>query len=201
MKKTRGKWFLLHKFEIVIAVIFAALGFVTGLATRYDLQFNFRFDDKIDAIELLSLAATIVLAWLVASVLDKQKEADKSAKEIILKRAEELHSLVVQSASRVAADNLTYSEAANITKRIDVAVRRLWPMLENAEVNYDDGVKAAFSKHIDELEGLLTEINQPELTVENNIIHFSRDRSVAVEAAFDELRDRISTLELTIIRG
>src|SRR5688500_13151383 len=124
-KRHKGNWLQARKFEIAIALICAAVGFVAGLATRYDLQLGFQFDDKIDAVGLLTLICTIVLAWVVATVIDKQREAEKSAKEILIKRVEEFYSFVVNSASRTTSGSLAYSEAAYITKRIDVTASRI----------------------------------------------------------------------------
>lgn len=200
-RNKRGNWFQARKFEIAIAFIFVALGFVVGLATRYELQLGFQFDDKIDAVELLTLVCTLILAWLVATVIDKQKEAEKSAKEILIKRVEEFHSFVVNSASRSASGSLAYSEAAHITKRIDVTVQRLLAMLESLDIDYDPTLKKSLAEQAERLDDVLTVIEAPELMVENNIIRFNEDRALAVETAFDALRDQITTLEIDIFRG
>jgi hypothetical protein len=202
MKKSgKGKWSRARKFEVVIALIAAALGFVAGFATRYELNFHIQFDDKINPVELLSLACTIVLAWIVASVLDKQKEAEKSSREILLKRTEEFASFVVRSASRAASENFSYPEAASITKRIDVKLNRLWQVLESVEISYDRAMKASMVKQIDKMDELLTDIQPPALVVRNDLIRFSPERSVQVETAFDDLLDMITSLQLAVIRG
>lgn len=201
MKKSKGNWFRARKFEITIAFIFAVLGFITGLATRYDLQLGFQFDDKIDPVELLTLVATIILAWLVATVIDKQKEVEKSAKEILIKRAEEFHSFIVDSASRATSGSFAYSEAAYITKRVDVTARRLFAMLKTVDIEYDRTLKESLAEQTEKLYDLLTDIEAPELVVANDIIHFNEDRALAVETAFDTLRDQITTLEINIFSG
>ena len=208
MRRKIRKWLSAHKFEAAVACIFGAIGFVVGLGVRSDLDLDLRLDNTIDPVALLSLGCTVVLVWVVASILDKEKEAEKSAKEILLKRAEELYSLVSQSATSARAGTLSYRQSAHLIKRLEMTINRLWRLLLSAGVTCDTAVKESLLTHMEALDVLLTDspaqaasTKVVPLKVENDILQFSADHAVKVEAAFADLRDKLTELEFAIING
>jgi len=209
MRKSLRRWLHTHKAEVAITLISAFIGFVGGLGVRFDLNLNFQFDDKIDPVEFLSLVCTIILALVVVFVLDRQKDAEKSAKVVLLKRVEELHALVSENAASARGGRLPYTQAAAMLKRVELTVNRLWRLLEGAEVTCDPEVRLSILRQLEVMDPLLTDTptaapflgNLPALRVENGILLFNEQRSNEVETAFEDLRDKLTTLDFAIING
>ena len=209
MRRNLRRWFRARKAGIVVAVIFAAIGYVAGLGTRLDLNPNFQFDDKIDPVALLSLAVTVILVLVIASILDRQREAEKSAKVILLKRAEELHTLVAESAAAARSGGLLYTDAAAMLKRVELTINRLSRLMEGIAITFDPEVSLSILKHIEGMDALLTDTptiypdsgQLPALRVENGTLLFDEQRAREVDAAFEDLRDKLTELEFAIING
>jgi hypothetical protein len=209
MKKSARSWLQLHRVEIALAIVFGLIGFLAGLGTRFDLQWQTRFDDEINAVQLLQLVVTVILAWLVTSILDKQKQAEKSAKEILLKRAEELHTFVTESAAKSSSGDFLYAEAAATTKRVSVATDRICRLLEANKIACDAAIRAGIVSQVDKLWELMTntpvsdhnDTRQPAVRVEEGRLYFQPERALEIENAFEELKHSIMSLELAIINS
>ncbi len=209
MKKSGRHWFKAHRIEISVAVIFCLIGFIVGVATRYDLQWGTRFDEEINSVQLLQLICTVILAWLVTTVLDKQKQAEKTVKEIILKRAEELHSFVHDTAIKFSSGEFLYTDAASAAKRINVATDRICKLLEANKITCDAQIKTNIVAQADKMLDLMTNtpVHDPKATappvveVKNGKLHFREDRALEIENAFEDLKHHIMSLQLSIINS
>lgn len=209
MRRNLRGWFQAHKAGVAVAVIFAAIGFVAGLGVRSDLSPNLQFDNKVDPVGLLSLTCTVILAWVVASILDREREAEKSAKVILLKRTEELHAFVNENATAARSGRLHYNQAAAMIKRVELTINRLWNLLEGAHVTCDPQMRLSILAHVEAMDVLLTDTptvapftgQVPPLRVENGMLLFNEQRALEVDVAFEDLRDRLTELQFAIING
>lgn len=202
-------WIYAHRIEIALSAIFCFIGFIAGIATRWDLQWQISFDNKINPVELLSLASTVILVWVIASVLDKQKQAEASAKATLLKRVEDLHTFVHETAIKSASGNFLFTDAAYAPKRVTVTTERLCRLLESNQIYCDEKIKSDILVQAERMLDLMTSYRvqksddnaQLPVRVENDKVIFSDERALEIETAFDELKHRITLLELAIINA
>lgn len=206
--RTKRSRLQIHKFEILIAALCAAIGFLVGLGTQFKLDFHLQFDDKIDPVALLSLVVTVILAWIIARVLDREREAERSAKQILLQRAEELQTLVAQKSTDARNGSLSFSHAVAMLRRIEITINHLWVLLEGAGVKCDVSVRDAIVNQVETMDQLLTDtphasaiLARADLWLENGVLRFSDERALQVETAFEDLRDNLTQLEFAIING
>src|SRR5215217_609896 len=105
---------LLH---IAFAIIFLLIGFFTGLFTNYHLGFKFQFRDTIEPAAFLSVVCTLILAWIVSTVWNRQQHAETSSKEVLIKRLEELHTFNSELAVQATSNEFFYTDATSGIKR------------------------------------------------------------------------------------
>jgi hypothetical protein len=199
-------WLHVHRTEIALSGVFCLIGIVIGVAIHPSLPLEFRFDDKIDAVALLSLIVTIIIAWIITSVFEKKKQADLAGKEIVLKRVEVLYNFVAQTSSLTNSSTILYTEAASAIKNIEVSIKRICSLLERTGLSCDETIKAQILGCASALLDLMT--NTPVVdnssttpsavqVVEGKLL-FSRERALEIQNTFEELEYNILILSVSI---
>jgi Na+-transporting NADH:ubiquinone oxidoreductase subunit NqrC len=209
MKKSSRSWLTIHRVEVAVAIVFCLIGFVLGVGARYDLQLQTRFDDKINAVDLLTLICTVIIAWVVTSILDRQKQAEKTAKDTLLKRAEELHNFILETAIKSTSANFLYTDAASAAKRVVVTTDRICKLLESNQISCDTQIKTDINNHVDKLLDLMTntpvqdstDTSQQAVEVKDGKLSFSSERALEIENTFEDLKHSVMVLELAIINS
>jgi hypothetical protein len=202
---TKQKWLKKNKIPIVISIVFLVMGLVAGLATHPYLPFSVRFDEKINGVELLGIFCTVMLVWIVTSTLDKRKNTEQNAKALVVKRVEEAYELSLKMNERVISGNLPFIDVTASLKRISLTFKNAHQSLNDEELIVDSKHKERIDSQMTILNDLMTNTpvdrqNGPDcpLKIENDILTFSDARLKEITAAFDTLRDQITTFQLAI---
>ena len=93
----------------ILDLCFLLTGFIIGKSISAIPYFN--ISKEIDVIAILSIFATIFIAYLVYNFLDKNKEDRVREKELILKRVEEIYNFTHNFYLDTLDSNVKYSKA------------------------------------------------------------------------------------------
>jgi uncharacterized transporter YbjL len=100
-----------------------SVGIVTGKLFNFSY---FKIDEKLNLVNILSIAATIFSAWYLANILDREKQRSKSEKELILGRISDLNKLLDNSLEKVEQGEIEYVEAASVFKRLNTTIENIY---------------------------------------------------------------------------
>jgi hypothetical protein len=208
MNVSSKNWVIHHRIEIALAVLFCLLGFIFGIALQPALPFRVSFDDKINPVELLSLFVTIVLVWIISSVLEKKKQAEIAGKEILLKRVELLLAFVLETAQQSTSGSFLYAGAASAIKKIELSTSRICKLMESNNLSCDEQIRSNILNQTERLVELLTNTpvhdsssESPQaVKVQEGKLIFSAERALDIQNAFYDLEDNILILEIAITR-
>jgi hypothetical protein len=208
MQKRRSKILKTQGLEIAFGVVLLLIGFFLGLFTNYRLDFRFQFRPTVDAAAVLSILCTVVLAWIVGIIWNRQQYAENTSKEVLIKRLEELQVFISELAEAADGDSFYWTDATSAIKRIRTSVLSVCGHVEDIQLTLESHIRRDVETRIEKLDDLMT--NTPAyrpadkihpVTVEANKITFSKERKLEIAVAFDELRHAITSLELAINRG
>ncbi|HLM57969.1 MAG TPA: hypothetical protein VK422_17825 [Pyrinomonadaceae bacterium] len=204
----KSAWLRKHRLEAGLAVIFLLIGFLMGLASRFTLPFQLQFEDKVNAVDILSIICTVILAWIVATVLDKQKHAENTSKEIIVRRLEELYAFISDTAARSTSTDFPLTSATSSTKRINVTLSSVYSLLESIGSPVNDDLKKEIENQVIKLNELMTSSPvddgtgvQPAVKVDKGMLYFNPERKLEIEAGFESLKNHIISLEIEVNRA
>jgi hypothetical protein len=208
MKNAVKGWLRAHRVEIAIAIVFGLIGFVIGLGTRFDLKLNARFDDDINAVQLLTLICTIILALAVSAILEKQKHADKTVKDVLLKRIEEIYSFAQETALKANKEFL-YTDAASAAKRLSVSITRVFSLLKGNNIAFREQLRDEPLIHVEKILDLMTDTpihdaddsSKRAVKVKDSKLAFSAERASEIDNAFEDLKQSLMMIELHIIQA
>jgi hypothetical protein len=209
MTKSKNNTPRVGRLQIAFGVILLLTGFFGGLFTNYHLNFKFQFRDTIEPANFLSVICTVILAWMVGIIWNRQQYAEHTSKEVLTKRLEELQTFSSEFAIRAAGEKFMWTDATSAIKRMRTSLNSVCRLAEDIELVVETRFKADVENRIENLDDLIT--NTPAywpttkkvapVTVSENRIVFSRERALEVAVAFDDLRHAITSLELAINRG
>jgi hypothetical protein len=166
--------------------------------------------DTIGAIiSLISLSVTLAVAYWVASILESKKEANRAEKDLIIRRIDDVYSLIEETSTKVAVQQLDLTIAVANIKRISVNINSVITAVGNTEIIIESIHKDGIVEAIGTLKDLLT--NTPPirdehladlpLEIREGIIHMSTDRRLQIDTEFDKIKRLIFNLELAINKG
>lgn len=206
MKKKVSNWVRQNTLPLALSVIFLAVGTLLGLGINYQLDFGFRFDDKINPTDLLQVFVGVILVWVIASSLEKKKLAERNSKEILQRRVRELHTLVDQFSEHKFNDNYAYVDATSALKRIETGLESIRRLIEATGLIFPDSLLDDVNNSSTQLDGLLTNTPlrdqeddaQAELTLAGGICTFGDDLLTRLNESFDQLKHALLELEIRI---
>ncbi|HEX8266443.1 MAG TPA: hypothetical protein VF596_13650 [Pyrinomonadaceae bacterium] len=205
MRKKALKWTKRNKLSVGLATIFFLVGYLAGFGTQFGLSFKLQFDEKINTADFLSIVCNIILVWIVATILDKEKQTEQNAKDILLRRVEELYNFTITVSDKSTSGNFLYTEATSSTKKINLITTSVYEQLNSNNLTVDEKFKKDISEQVDKLNNLMTNTpvngstdSNPPVKAENNKLFYNEIRSLEIDSGFDKLRELITSLELAI---
>src|SRR5258706_6320244 len=106
--------------KIAIYSAFLSTGFVVGKI--FSVSY-FSIDTKINIIDVLSILTTLFAAYVLSTVIDKEKEDHRTEKDLILKRIEDIYQLIEDTNLKLTASTVPYQVAASKIKRIYISLK------------------------------------------------------------------------------
>lgn len=206
MRKKISEWIKKSKWSIGLAVVFLFLGFVLGVGFNFYKDFTIQFDDKIDPTNLLEIFVNVILVWIIANILDKEKQTERTSKDIIQTRVNELYSFVNDFSEKSFNDNYNYTDATSALKRLNTGIITIEKLIATTKLNISTELLAPVKASYEKLDNLLTNIpvrdeadtSEPDLKVKDNICTFGKNRLNLIHTEFDKIKDELLTLEVNI---
>ena len=186
---------------IVICIITFFLGiFVANIKS---LQY-FVIDEKIDVVEAAAIIGAFIVAYYVGAILDKRNQGDKTQKDLILTRTEDVFRIIEEFMARVNTGSVQLQEATSVFKRINVSISRINEALTYVALPCDEALNTSIVNDTRALKDLLTDTPiagntaNPPLVVQNGIIQISPSRLIEIESKFDSLKRNVLFFQLFI---
>lgn len=201
----KEQWIRKNKIPIVISLIVFISGIALGMAARPFAPFSIQLDDKINAVELFGILCTVALVWIVTSTLDRKKNVEQNAKALISRRVEEMYELSLRLHERAVAGEIPLVDVTSSLKRMTLTLGSVETALVNCSMTVDSKHKEDIDILIGKLNDLMTNTpidrhNGPDcpMTIADGKLTFAHSRCLEITAAFDSLREQITTFQLAI---
>lgn len=192
--------------RVIICLCLVSLGIVIGKFVN--ILPHFKVDETVNLVDVLSIIATLFLAWYVSKILDKEQQDSRGEKDLILKRIEDIYQLIDESHRKVIFTKVAYQEAASYCKRINLSLKTIFTVIECIEFSIDADLKGKLQANSKKLRDLLTntpplanpsqQLSTPPITVTGGILHLSENRVLEVENEYDNLKNNVLLLEISI---
>jgi hypothetical protein len=190
MKKKRNK--RLIDFAVYAALIL--IGFILG--KLFNIWY-FTIDEKINLVDLLSIIVTVTAAFIVAKVLDKEKQDRRTEKDLILKRVEDIYQHIETCQPKLTASSVPYQFAASQIKGIYTYLNTANKIISNTEIQITEDHKSKIVSNLRKIKDLLTSGNN----VSSGAIQLTQSRVIEIEAEFVKLKDSVLFFQIDINNG
>lgn len=191
--------------KIIIGVLLLLLGVVIGKFINFP---HFVISKDIDLVNILSIIVTIGLAVAITTFFDKRKSDYRTEKDLIIKRVDDIYNICSILQTEAISGNIEYTEAAYSIKRINVAIKSVYGLINMSNFNVEDETKTNFKTSISELKDILTntpmisekevKLSEIPISVKNGVIHFNRERISQIEMKFDKLKNLLLEWQIKI---
>jgi hypothetical protein len=198
---TKRPWLILS----ICALFFLALGILIEICVKDWPLIKLKPEvDVFAAIStLISVAVTLLVAYWVTTVLEKRNSDDRTEKDIIIKHFELIYSIIELTRSKIQAGSINYTLVASSSKRIYMNVSDILKVLDETLPDLKDTHESEIKTHLAEFKRLTTDTssNNTEIRVENDIVYFTSNQQILVDAELDKIRSALFKLELQINKG
>jgi Ca2+/Na+ antiporter len=167
-----------------------------------------KLDQNVNLVDLISVLLTLLLAYFVVKVIEKEKEDYREEKNLLLKRLERIDDLIEEIHESIESDQIHYSKAAAMIKNISVNLNCLFRVKLNPAITIDRNTNQVFTIQLKRLRNLLTntpmidasQINKSDLPLEvkSGILKISKSRVIEIETELEKLRILVFELQLKI---
>lgn len=192
-------------FIILLCLAIFGIGVVVGKFVNIGY---FSIDEKVNLIDIVSICVTMFAAWYITDVLETEKQDNRTEKDLIIKRTEDIYQLIDDSHQKVITGNIPFQDATTHLKRINVSLKSIYKVLTTTGLITDETLKGQLFLHTRKLRDLLTNTpvidteqiqgsNLP-ISVVNGIIHLNQNRIAEIETEYDKLKDNILHLQICI---
>ena len=186
--------------------------FICVLLMGYVLSFVFQIEKKhieykINILDAISFIATLLLAYIIYDVIDRNKEVRVREKEIILKKTDEFYSFIDERQKIIADNSVSFNHVSRIQKRIDSQIVIIESLIKQCNLTTGKDFKGEFRKLANDLNKLLTltptnlQITQGvivEIVISNNIVTYTLRRLSDIEDQFESLKSKIAEYQIKI---
>ncbi len=198
-------------FDYLLGFAVFGIGFVCSKSFSSE---RFSVVNDLNIIDLVSLLLTPILAYIVYSVLDKNKEDRSKEKDLIIKRIDEIYEYIdANYIKTVSNENLNYSSIITSLKRMNMQIKNSKKLLQLANIQIEEIFIDEILSVIKELKDLETNIltnaqvqllpsNQINpIIVTNGTVNYSNLRLDEIEEKFDELKNKVMGYQFRINRA
>lgn len=198
----------LKKKIINLGLIFTTLVIGISIGKLFDIPYA-KLKTEIDAMQLISIGVTVWIAFIIATIIDKEKDENKREKELILKRTEDLYLILDDFNQRIITGELKYKKTTSTLKRINTTLKLIFKVINETKISINTELKD-IQKITRKLNVLLTEtpINEEDINgsdlpikIKDSIIKLNNGRVIEIESKFDSLKNMILVFQLEINKG
>jgi hypothetical protein len=194
------------------AVLLVFVGYLLGMYTKNVFVYKTEIDIPATLLSFLSLIMTLALAFWVTNVLERRVSNERSGKDLIIARINDLYSVMNDCSDRVSSNSLRYIEAVSTLKRILMTIKAIDSIIvsEDLVFEFEGTYRQDLNDELELLRELMTYTpysmieefdEQVAIKVVDGILYFSRDRIQEIVASFDKLRNQVLKYQLAVNRG
>lgn len=192
-------------FRIVLCLAIFGSGVIVGKLLNITY---FTLEQDINLIDVVSICVTVFAAWYISGILETEKQDNRTEKDLIIRRTEDIYQLIDDSHQKVITGNIPFNEATSHLKRINVSIKGIYKILTKTGLTTEEDLKTQLQGNTRKLRDLLTNTpvidsqqiqnsNLP-VSVVNGIIHLNQNRISEIEGEYDKLKDNILLLQISI---
>ena len=197
-------------FKYLIYFLIFIFVFITGISIGVACKNwpNLTLKHEVDLValftSLFSMAITLLAAYWVTTVLERNKDISRFEKELIISRATSFDNFIESSFGFIPLGQIQYSTAASITKRANAFNDSILNAIAISSISIENGYHKKLQGSLRTIKNLLTDtpvsntVINPPLAVANGIITYTPSRLLEIENEVDALRGQILSYILFI---
>lgn len=190
---------------IGVSIFSIVLGFL--LAKVIAVPF-FKFSEKVDLGNILSMIVTGFIALFVVTFFEKRNSTDRVTKDLIIKKIDQIIEILNLFQSDIDAGQIQLIKANSSIKRVNLTLKNIYEICENIKCNIGDKEKSEIREEIDEIRTLSTDSprkhpqqtpnSNSEIAIENGEVLFNYDRRSIINLSIDKLKNNLFKLQIEI---
>lgn len=199
MRNSLSNW--IYGISLIIA---ATIGFVAAKAIHFP---QYTISETIDIVDIFSLLATIGLAILITTVLEKKGSDNRSKKELVINRIGNLTDIASGIQLEAQTGKVSCIDAASSIKRINTALDSIYRISKQCDLSVSKALRTKLNKQLADLRETLTktprirpseEFQNLSIEVREGMIYYNNERVAQIEVKFDGLKDILLELQIEI---
>lgn len=196
----------------ILSIVYLLLAVISGVVIGKIIDFPFfELDKHLNIVEISSIITTILAAFLITNVLEKNKQDSRIEKDLLIKRLGDIDHLFDDIITKIGTDKYSYIEAASTIKRIRTSFVCIFNLIEKTKIELNHTLKEKVTNELGELKDLLTDTPQIQdksiqksnlsITVKNNILVLSKTHAINIETKINSLKNDCINLQFDINKG
>ena len=171
----------------------------------------FVIEYKLSVTHLASILSTVFIAILISYYFDNEKHDNRKEKELIIKRVDDIYTLIENISVKIEDGSISYQQAASKVKRINLAFINVFDILKSSKIKLKQDFKSEFLDKSKALRDLLTKTpvfteeqligTDLPIEVKDGIINYNESRIAEIDTLFEKIKGQIVKLQLTINKG
>lgn len=182
--------------------LFLFLGFLVG---KFITMPYFEVDKNINIVDISGLFVTLGAAYWISKVIDKEKQDNRTEKDLFLKRSDGIAENIRDFSVKVSSGTISLNEVASTCKRINVSIDSLYNALKASNYNCDQIAKSYLILSVNNLKNLLTTtpisgmaIADTEIQILSGIITVTGTKLNTIENEFETLKNRFLKFQIEV---
>lgn len=178
-----------------------------GLILGYSFKGNFFFSKEINPVELLTLFVTIFLAWYFSIVIEKNRNADRGAKELFISRISSTIKTIDDFFIYIHTQDIKFQNVTLFNKSIRISIDSIYKLSRKL------GIKLSTEKENNLISNLKllkmkTTYTSPrskristlkiDLAIKNNILIVTDHKLPEIANILTTIKDELFTLQIEI---
>ncbi len=189
-------WFGLCVLSGLIGFIIGKIVFIPGISVQHE----------INPVHLISVISPIFVAVVISIIFAKERDNIKEIKGLILQRSCSVLDICESVHQYILNRQIAFSTAVSLLKKLSINTKCIFATCKETKIQLSKS-ESDLINQIKNINNLMTntpvgpedESVQP-VRVEENIIHYEKNRVSEIELDLDKLQSMVLSLQVDIIR-
>lgn len=189
---------IIYSSSLIIALL---SGIIIGKVINWPF---FKVDERVNLVDIFSIIITLIIAYFIAKVIEKEKEDDRAEKNLIISKLTCSSNTIDDLSDQINKKEILYIDATSKIKKINLDITCAFNGLKISTVTLENDERVEINKKIKKIKDLITDTplsnqNKNEsIKVENGVIKISNARAIEIESELGKLKNEIFLLQMKI---
>lgn len=183
-----------------VGILFFFLGFLIAKAIGFS---QFKIEESINLIDVLSIFVTFFLVFFVTDRLEKRSGNNRNEKDLFINRASTINEMIIGLEEKVTTGSVVYVDAVSSLKRINTAFNSVFQTINSCHFSLTPEITTNLKSSFNKLRVCVTEIPRDDevdvfVSVREGVIHYKDERLSVIEGNFEKLKSLLFELQIEI---